>query len=195
MIYWIGYYLVKILSFIFCPLKIYGRENVPAQGSLVLASNHQSNLDPLLIAISLRRKIHFMTKDSLFRNKILGFILRKGNAFPVRRDSADIRSLREAIRRVKNGGGLLIFPQGTRQLEPVLQGQQGIGFLVVKTQVPVIPVWVSDSEKVMPPGSKWLKRHAVSVTFGQPKYYSGQEYEEIVDRVMKDILVLRNSRS
>ena len=195
MIYWIGYYLVKILSFIFCPLKIYGRENVPVQGSLVLASNHQSNLDPLLIAISLRRKIHFMTKDSLFQNKILGFILRKGNAFPVRRDSADIRSLREAIRRVKNGGGLLIFPQGTRQLEPVLQGQQGIGFLVAKTQVPVIPVWVSDSEKVMPPGSKWLKRHSVSVTFGQPKHYSGQEYEEIVDKVMQDIFALKNSRS
>ena len=117
MVYWTAYYIALFCSKIFFPIKTTGREHLPRQGGYILASNHVSNLDPVILRLSTKQKLHFLAKESLFKNKIFGALIACLGAFPIRRDSADIGALKEAIRRLKKGHPLLVFPEGTRKVE------------------------------------------------------------------------------
>jgi 1-acyl-sn-glycerol-3-phosphate acyltransferase len=191
MIYWIGYVFFRILSRIYFPRRVLGLENIPANGTYIIASNHVSNLDPFIVGISLTRRLSFIAKESLFRNKILGFFLYKVGAFPIKRDTSDFRALREALRRLNNYP-IVIFPEGTRKAtEGKRKSQPGIGFLAIKAGVPVIPVFVDGSQNVLPPGKIILKRHCVTVTFGQPVSFSKEQpFLEIANQIMGKIFSL-----
>ena len=169
MIYYIVYFLTKAVSFFYFPRRIYGREHIPAQGGFIIASNHVSNLDPVVMGISAIRRINFMAKIELFQTQPLGFILKELGAFPVKRGEADLGALKEALKRLKKGAPVLIFLEGTRRIgNAPSEAQPGIGFLAVKSGVPVIPVFVSGTAKVMPPGAKSFTRGPVAVHFGPP---------------------------
>lgn len=192
MFYWVSYYVIKTLGAIFSPRTVLGKEHIPVQGSFIIASNHVSNLDPFLIGLSLNRRISYMAKDLLFRNRFLRFLLRRVEAFPVRRGASDVRALRETLRRLKKGLPVVMFPEGTRRGSGVEQKtQSGIGFLAVKGNVPVLPVYIDGADKVLPPGTKWPKRSRVTVTFGKPVSFSKtQSYPEIVESIMREIQTL-----
>ena len=192
MIYWISYYIIKIAGQIFSPRTILGKEHLPKEGGFILASNHKSNLDPFLIGLCFHRRISYMAKDSLFRNPIARFFLHRVEAFPVRRDASDVRALRETLRRLKRGFPVVVFPEGTRQGPgSETKTRPGIGFLAVKGGVPVIPVHIDGSEKVLPPKGRIPKRGRVTVSFGKPIYFSeGQPYPDIVISIMKEIEAL-----
>ncbi len=193
MLYWLIFYFTKIVSRLFFPLTVYGSENLPRTGSFIIASNHVSNIDPMAIGISVPRRISYMAKDSLFRNFILRYVLLKIEAFPIKRETADIGALREAIRRLKSGSPLLIFPEGTRAQkddfgQSIAKLHQGIGFLVVKSGVSVIPARIKDSDKVLPPGATFFNRHPVAIVFGEPMVFNSSEsYEAIVGSIMGEI--------
>ena len=189
MFYWFSYFIVKIFCTIFSPQTVFGREHVPAQVGFIIASNHLSNLDPFLIGLAMRCRISYMAKDALFQNKILRFILNRVEAFPVRRESSDIRAVRETLRRLKRGLPVVMFPEGTRKTSSGgTETQSGLGFLAVKGNVPVIPVYIGGSDKVLPPGAKFPKRNRVTVSFGKPLLFSkGQSYPEIVASIMEKI--------
>jgi 1-acyl-sn-glycerol-3-phosphate acyltransferase len=133
-----------------------------------------------------------MAKDSLFRNPILRFFLHQVEAFPVRRDASDVKAIREALRRLKRGLPIVVFPEGTRQgsgRETKLQ--PGIGFLAVKGGVPVIPVHIKGSERVLPPRTKIPKRGPVTIIFGKAMTFSGDlDYSDIVASIMREIEAL-----
>ena len=192
MFYWFSFYIVKMLGAIFSPRTIIGKENIPQEGAFIVASNHVSNLDPFLIGLSLRRRTSYMAKDILFRNKILKCMLQAVEAFPVRRGSADVWALRETLRRLKRGLPVVMFPEGTRQTSTTEKKiQSGIGFLAVKSNAPVVPVHIDGSDKVLPPGAKYPKRHRVTISFGKPLVFSKEQpYSEIVTHVMNEIQVL-----
>lgn len=192
MVYWIGYFLTQILCLIYCPRKIYGKENIPARGGFILASNHISNVDPNILGSSFFRRLSYVAKESLFKNKFLSFMLHQVGAFPINRDTADLGAIKETLRRLKQGSPVLIFPEGTRTREASSREvQAGIGLIAVKSGVPVIPAFVEDSDKVMPPGSKFFKRHLVKVYFGKPLYFTkGQPYQDIAQQIMAAILSL-----
>ena len=189
MFYWFSYYFVKFLGAIFSPRIVRGRENVPKKDSCIIASNHLSNLDPFLIGLSLPRRISYMAKDSLFRNRILRFMLHRVEAFPVRRGSSDIRALRETLRRLKRGLPVVVFPEGTRKSSGVeKKTQSGIGFLTTKSNVPVVPVHIGGSDKILPPGRKVPKRGYVTISFGKPMTFDkDQPYTEIMQSIMSEI--------
>lgn len=195
-LYWFAYYLIKFLSFFFFPLRVVGRENIPRQAHFLYASNHLSNLDPILLGLAVPFRISYMAKDSLFKNRILGWVLRNvSNAFPLKREKADIGALKEAIRRLKHNSPVVVFPQGTRTLDEKAQtpdnAQEGIGFLVAKSGVPVLPAKIIGSDKVMPPHSKFPKRHLITIIIGKPLYFTGKEpYDQIAREVMKSIFAL-----
>jgi len=150
-------------------MKVLGGENIPKKGAFILASNHKSHLDPMVIPISLNRKISFLAKESLFKGKFLGWLLPKLEAYPIKRESSDFRALRGVFKRLRSGMPVLIFPEGTRVVdEKERQIQPGIGLIVQKSKVPVIPIYISGTSKVFPPKSKKLKRHLVTVKFGKP---------------------------
>ncbi len=193
MIYYIVYFLTKFVSLIYFPRKIYGREYIPEKGGFIIACNHVSNLDPVVMGISCKRRISFMAKYELFQKQPLGFILTKLGAFSVKRGEADFGALKEAVKRLKKGKPVLIFIEGTRQTGEVpSKALPGVGFLAVKANVPVIPVYINGTQDVMPPGSKTLTCKSVTVRFGPAVQHDPKDtYEQISDKILKDIYNLK----
>jgi len=192
MFYWFSFYFIKMLGAIFSPRKVVGGENIPQGDVFIIASNHLSNLDPFLIGLCLKRRISYMAKDALFRNPILKWMLKSVEAFPIKRGSADVWALRETLRRLKRGMPVVMFPEGTRQTSTTEKKiQSGIGFLAVNGNVPVVPVYIDGSDKVLPPGAKLPKRNRVTISFGKPMTFSKkQPYLDIVTDVMTEIEAL-----
>ena len=193
-VYWFGYLLCYIVSLIFCPIRVVGRENLPKNGAYILAANHQSNFDPEIIGLThpRLRPLAYLTKDSLFKNRLLGWIIKHLGGFPVKRGTADIGALKESIRRIKQGIPLVMFPEGTRKRpEKMQEVHTGIAFLASKTGVPVIPVFIQGSERVLPAGAVIPRRHPVTVIFGKPSRYDRtSSYEEIARRIREEIYAL-----
>ena len=127
-------------------LKVYGRENVPRAGPVLLVCNHQSNLDPMLIGVRLDRTLSYIAKSELFENRCADLLLRWLGAFPVRQRSVDVYALKEAIARLRQGRALAIFPEGSRTPDrEMLPIQRGVGLVVRRTSVPVLPVALDGS--------------------------------------------------
>ncbi len=149
-------------------LSVKGRENVPRNRGFILVSNHVSNLDPIALGLACPGNLNFMAKEELFNPPFWGWILRLVNCFPLRRKGADLAAIREAMKRVNQGGGLLIFPEGTRSADGKLgKGQEGVGFLVDKLNVPVIPAFVKGTRHAMPKGAWLVRPLKISVEFGK----------------------------
>ena len=194
MIYYLTYFFTKFLSLIYFPRTIYGHEHIPLKGGFVLASNHVSNLDPVVMGISAQRRINFMAKIELFRKQPLGFFLTKLGAFAVKRGEADFGALKEAVKRLKKGQAVLMFVEGTRRIgDTASKAQPGVGFLAVKANVPVIPVYVDGTQNVMPPRSKFFIRNKVTIRFGPPVNFNPRDsYQTIADSILRDIYGLKN---
>lgn len=182
--------LSLIILKIFFGLKVRGKENFPKRGGFILAGNHVSLLDPLVLSAASPRELNFMARHDLFSNRFFSWLISSANAFPVQRESADFSALREAIRRIQKGGGLLLFPEGRRREEKDLhlKPQEGVGFLASKLNVPVIPAFVKGTGKAMPKGEKCIRRAKISVNFGKPVYVEkGADYSDIAHIVMENI--------
>ncbi len=187
MIYGIAWVIWKILRTLSFPLKVQGKGNVPRGGAFILASNHLSYLDPMIIGECFPRYISYMAKESLFKNKLFAFFLNGVGAFPVKRETADIGAIKEALKRLKAGCPLVLFPEGTR-LTSRKEIHPGAALIAVKSGVPVVPVYLKGSNRVLAPGAQFLRRSSVSISFGPPKVYSKENsYEEIAHRIMKEI--------
>jgi len=191
MIYYITYFLTKVLSWVCFPFTAYHTDKIPRQGAFILASNHVSNLDPVLLGISSVRRLDFMAKIELFKGA-LGFFLIRLGAYPIRRGQGDLGAMRETLKRLKDGRVVLIFVEGTRQLsKDTSKAQAGVGFLAVKSGVPIVPVYVQGTNNVMAPGSKCLKRGRVFATYGEPFYLkSTQDYEAASQLILEKIYAL-----
>jgi 1-acyl-sn-glycerol-3-phosphate acyltransferase len=190
--YWITWTIVKIIFPFLFPIKVYGRENIPRKTAFILASNHRSNIDPMIIPICCYFKMGFVAKEELFKNKFLGWLLPQLGAISIRRGSSDVSALKQVLKALKSGKPMLIFPEGTRVLDEAdRKVQSGVGFIVSKSKVPVIPLYIEGTEKVMPPRSRSLHRHPVTLTFGKPinpAEWEGHSYEQISADVMEKIL-------
>ncbi len=192
MLYWPCFLLMKFLDLIFFNTKFIGVDNIPKDTSFIFASNHISNLDPFIIGISRWRRYSYMAKDSLFKKKLVGWFFHNVGAFPIKRDKSDLRALREALKRLKAGCPLILFPEGTRGAgNREKKPQAGIGFLANKSNKPVLPVYIVGSDKALPNGAKWLRRHRITVTIGKPIHLSDkQTYPEISSFILKNIYAL-----
>ena len=177
-----------------------GREYIPREGGTLIMSNHVSYLDPIFLGAAVTRELHYMARDNLFRPKLWGDFLTYMNAFPVKRGEGDIRALRKALSLLEEHKLVLIFPEGTREIggklgEPV----EGAGFIVHRTNVPVIPAFVKGTEIILPRNAKGLKRAKVSVYFGKPLELStfrhlprGRDtYKLIAQEIMRTIAELK----
>ncbi len=189
MFYWVGYFFWLLVSTIFFPIHPIGRENLPRKGAFILASNHESNLDPMIVGLCCSVRLSYMAKNSLFKNKFFAFVLHHVGAFPVKRDKSDVGAIKEAMKRLKAGCSLLLFPEGTRKKNTaVSEPYPGIGLIAVKSALPVIPVHINGSQEVLPHGSVFPRRHRVTVIFGKPcKFSPDASYHEISQMIMRDI--------
>ena len=171
-------------------LKATGKENIPKKGGFLIASNHASYLDPVAIGVACPRRLHYMARHDLFKNALFARILKYSCAFPVKRKSADSGALKEAMRRLKNGEGLLVFPEGGRQTDVHLSAPEaGVGFLAAKSGVPVIPAFISGTDRAWPRNAKFIKVATnISVHFGKQIYIEGRmPYQDIARKIMENI--------
>ena len=186
MIYYILYFSTKVLSWLCFPYKAHETRNIPRQGGFILASNHMSNLDPMLLGVCSVRRINFMAKVELFKG-VLGFFLSSLGAFPVKRGESDLGAMREALRRLKEGRVILIFVEGTRRIGNQPSKAQA-GVLVFSHEIGCsgCACLCSRNQIVMAPGTKFFKRGPVSATFGKPFFVSDAPTYEVLPNVFLD---------
>lgn len=161
--------LIRVVGAALWRLRVYGAENIPREGGVLLASNHQSVLDPSLVASCLPREMHFMARRSLFRNPVFGAIIARCNAFAIERDTADVKGVKEAIARLQAGNILLVFPEGTRTRNGSIGPMKaGVGTLAERAAVPIVPVLIEGAYEVWPKGAllPWFGR--IRVVVGKP---------------------------
>jgi len=167
MFYWFAWIILRIFLHLRCDYKIIGLENIPKTGGAIILSNHRSYADPFTVGCAIHyRRTYFFAKEELFNIPIFGSIIRALGAFPVKRDTLDKKSLNYSIKLLKDGELLLIFGEGTRNLKKeLLPLKAGFAFLSIKAKVPVIPVYITETEDILT-----LKkfRPKVTVKFGKP---------------------------
>lgn len=175
--------------------EITGTENWPDEGPALLASNHSSNLDPILVGIGFPGWIRWMAKSELWKVPILGFLLTRLGDFPVKRGVADRDAIRTAKALLRQGYVIGMFPEGTRQRDGRLgEPEAGVGLLAMEPGIKVIPVRVRGSEKII--RGRLLRRPKISVSVGPPVDLEisglsrGRSYKEASRRIMAAIAEL-----
>lgn len=169
-------------------VSVTGVENVPASGKFIICANHFSNWDPIFVSIAFPRKISWMGKQELFKNKILGKFLSKLDVFPVDRDGSDISAIKKALRVLKNEEVLGIFPEGTRvDGFHIDNAKPGVAMLTIKSKSELIPIYINSNYKLF---------NKVEITIGEPIDFYPQEgqsmdYTEISQNILRSIYELK----
>jgi 1-acyl-sn-glycerol-3-phosphate acyltransferase len=147
--------------------KVTGKEHVPETGPVILAPVHRSFADFAFAAFCTHRKLFFMTKDEMWKNKALGKLLLSVGAFPVHRESADREALQRAEEVLRKDSVLVLFPEGTRRAGPVIEDlMEGAAFLSARTGAPIVPIGIGGSDLAMPKGSTIPKPRTIQVVIG-----------------------------
>ena len=135
-------------------VRVFGQLNVPRRGGVLIVSNHQSYLDPVLLSLGFERSVSFMARRTLFRNRAFGRLIAALNAFPVTRGGLDIAAMREAVRRLQNGECLVVFPEGTRTSDgKIAPLRPGILAIAERADVPIVPAVIEGAFEAWPRGS------------------------------------------
>lgn len=161
--------LVRLVNRILFRTSVEGADLVPLTGPVIIAPVHRSFIDFFVASEVTRRKLHYMAKDSLWHNRLLARILPTLGAFPVRRESADRESMRQAQQVLEAGEVLILFPEGQRRVGPVIENlHDGVAFLAARTGATVVPVGIGGSASVMPKGTRVPRPRHVHLIVGQP---------------------------
>lgn len=160
----------RIFCIVLFRMRFYGLENIPSNGPFILASNHQSFLDPLFVGIAPKRQLCFMARNTLFAGRIFGPLLLSVKAIPVRRGQADISAIKTIITKLKQGHGVCLFPEATRTTDGrIASFKGGFGLLCRRGNAPVVPALIDGAfecwprhKKLFKPGSK------ITVCYGKP---------------------------
>jgi len=161
--------LFIVLLKVIASFRVYGRENLPAKGPFIIVSNHASYVDPGVIAIACDGyRISFMAKKELFKSRRWRWWFEATDCIPADRFARDSGPLKTAIKKLKSGKIVGIFPEGTRSPDGKMQkAEPGIGFLAEKTGAPIIPLYLSGTDSVLPRGGRWIRMHPVTARIGE----------------------------
>ncbi len=157
-------------------LEFIDAQNIPTTGSAIIAANHITNFDPFAVAQPTKRRVHFMGKKELFQSALGKWLQEGGNSFPVDRSRADLSAIKTAIRILKAGQLLVIFPQGTRGGQAA---KDGVGFIALKGNAPIVPAGIS----LQP---NWFGQKRYVIRYGPPIPAEGTS-EELTGKVMAAI--------
>ena len=203
--YRIGWVLFRAVYATYFRWRVFGAKNVPQQGGVILASNHSSFLDPPLVGAGLKRDINYLARESLFRFPGIGALLRSWNSVPVDRDGGGAKGLKNILARLLAGGGIILFPEGTRTKDGNLQpARSGIGLTVIKSTAPVVPVRVFGTFEAYGRHVTIPRPHRVVVKYGKPldfeklraeaktcdKTRLEEIYQQVADEIMAAIAKL-----
>ena len=171
---WLSYHLLKWslvspLLHTYFRVKIYGAEKVPQLGGLIAVSNHASYFDPPLLSNCVRRPVAFMAKEELFKNPVFKQAIQLYGAYPVKRSTSDRQALRAATGAIDGGWIAAVFLQGTRTSDGrITDPKLGAAWIAAKAQVPILPISLWGTEKVISKSFPFLKPVPVTVRIGDP---------------------------
>jgi len=161
--------VARVLFVVVFRIRVYGRSRLPRRGGVLVVSNHQSYLDPILAAVGMPRPFHPMARRSLFRFAPFAWLIRSLHAFPVRRGSADMGAVREALRRLKGGAVVLVFPEGTRTRDGSIgRLHAGPVTLARRAGVPILPIVIDGAFEAWPRSRPVPLPHPIRVACGRP---------------------------
>ena len=178
------YSVARAVCVCFCRLwfrmTVEGLQHVPPAGPFVLAPVHRSNMDTPIVSVVTRRRLRYMGKDSLWKKAFPRWALSALGGFPVTRGSADKEALVRCIAVLKAGEPLVLVPEGERKSGPLVQPLfDGAAFVAAKAAVPIVPVGIGGSERVMPKGSKLIYPRKVHVVVGPPITIPGADHGRV----------------
>ncbi len=198
-VYWLGWMAFGAAFRTLFGLRIIGSKNLITEGPVLVASNHQSFLDPPLIGNLYNTEMVFLARKTLF----IGFfkwLYPQWNAIPVDQDRPDMSSLKTIIRKLKEGHRVLVFPEGARTLDGEIgEAAPGIGLIAAKSGAVIQPVRISGARDALPRGSARIRFARITVSVGPPirltadeqKAVNGKDdYERITEKIMSAIKAL-----
>jgi len=205
-VYYCGWLFFRIAYRLYCRAEWFNAERVPRRGPVILACNHASILDPPLVGTGLERGISYLARESLFRFPGVGWLLRNWDAVPVDREGGGARGLKAILDRLLAGGGIILFPEGTRTTDGRLQpARSGIGLTVIKSNAPVVPVRVFGTFEAFGKEVTIPLPHKIMAKYGRPMNFAAlraeartcskarlkEIYQEVADQIMAEIAKLQ----
>jgi 1-acyl-sn-glycerol-3-phosphate acyltransferase len=204
--YLVARLVLRPLFWLFFRPQVRGRENVPDTGAFIIASNHLSFMDSIVIPLAAPRRVHYLAKAEYFTASGIGGWLTRTlftalGAVPVERmaSRAAQEALDTALAVLRRGEGFGIYPEGTRSRDGRLaRGKTGVAWLALTADCPVVPVAVAGTDRVQPVDSRWPRPARVSITFGAPLTFpehrgmagKGRPRRDVTDRIMESIAAL-----
>ncbi len=199
--YRLGYSTAEALFQGFFHYRVHHRERLEliANTGALLASNHVSMFDPPLIGITFDYEVYYLARKTLFGHPVTGFFYPRFNAIPVDQDRPEMGSLKKIIKLAKAGEKVVVFPEGERSEHgTLLPGQPGVGLMIAKSRVPVVPFRIFGAYEALPRGKKYPQRTHISVVVGEPIKFTDEElaakdregYRALAQRVMDEVAKL-----
>lgn len=181
----VGRLLLSILFKSYFRVTVSGAEAVPASGPVILASNHQTFLDPPMVGLRVDRPPIYLARRSLFRNPLFSAFIRFFGAVPIDREGPGVGSLRQSLRFLEAGRVLVLFPEGTRSRDGAVGPfRPGVALLAEKAAAAVVPVRIRGGEKVFPKGKRFPRPGRMSVRFGEPlRLRAGEDARAFLRRI------------
>jgi 1-acyl-sn-glycerol-3-phosphate acyltransferase len=205
-VYLIARFVLRPLFLLALRPTVVGRQNVPATGPFIIASNHLSFIDSMVIPLMAPRRVGYLAKAEYFTGSgIKGWFTKTWftalGALPVERQThrAAQEALDTALTVLKAGGGFGIYPEGTRSRDGRLaRGKTGVAWLALTADCPVVPVGITGTDRIQPIGASWPRPHRFTVVFGKPLTFaehrgqagSNRARREVTDMIMEAIAEL-----
>jgi len=166
------YYIARTICLLFFKIlfryKSYGRQNLPAEGPYIIASNHLSFLDPIAVGLLTHRRVTFMAREDLYDNKIFARLIRNLETLPLDRERQDIKAIRQAFRLLERKRILGVFPEGRRSPDGQLgKPLMGIEVLARRAKVKVIPVYLEGTNLVLPLKARFIRLKKIRAFVGE----------------------------
>jgi len=149
--YRLGTFLTAFFFLFAFSLRVFGKRNVPPTGGLLIIANHQSYLDPPVVGLAMPRRIQYIARRSLFRSRLFGWLIGSLGAAPLDDETSGVGGIKTALRLLKAGKAVLIFPEGTRTPDGVIHPlMPGIVALLRRIRVPVLPIGIAGAYECWP---------------------------------------------
>lgn len=186
--------------------RIFTPERTPLHGPLILAANHESYIDPVVIGSAVSREVHYLAREPAFRFPVLGDILRCFNAIPIDQENSASSGLKAGIEVLRGGQALVLFPEGSRTFDGNLQPfRSGVGLIVAKAKTPVLPIRLFGLHKAYGRHLLLPRPRRISIKIGHPLYFDDklaeadyaskarvkEIYQEIADEIQAAVATLR----
>jgi len=191
----VGYDVLQVIARMGCifffGVRCFGRQHVPKIGGGLVCSNHQSNLDPILVGLMPNRRMNYLARRTLYKFKPLIWLMDFLDAIPIEREGMGIAGIKETLRRLKRGELVAMYPEGTRTHDGEI-GPFKPGFITLarRARVPLIPVGFDGAFAAWPRGQRMFKPTRISIVWGKPllpEKYEGMTDDELLAELERRI--------